>query len=291
MSIPDHKTSIEVEINTLLRLIPDFNTLEPTQVYGFIRSCDSAFQLASNCQEIILLTYTLNSIKGPGSSDVRSKKFFKWNDLKSFLIQKYSQTKTLTHLNLELQSLYQNPQESITDYFHRVDLCRSKIVEKITAEISDSTLEGRIATAEETALNVFVNGLNSDIGIMLRIHSFKTLSDACNFAIQEEKVRNMIRTRQMLFRNSIPSNFPKRPIQPTQPRAPPQRQENAQPRFSNDIKHCNYCKKAGHLIADCRKRAYNNSRQSQSWSANVNNLNLDAAGATGTPSETAPTQF
>lgn len=306
LSTPD--ASMEVDLRTLLLLIPEFDTTKNSQVYRFVRSCDSAFQLSSTPQQQILLTYTLNKITGPGSSDVHTKQFVTWHDLKYFLIQKYSQTKTLGHLHLELQSLFQKPNESITDYFHRVDLCRSKLVEKLTTEVSDGTVEGRVATTEETALNVFVNGLSSDIGAMLRVRAVTNLSDAGNFAIQEEKIRNMNGARQTLYRNSISSNqfrrttaLPPPTYQQTRTFQNTQRQQ--EPSVQNATKVCNYCKHPGHLISECRKRAYNNSmRQSSNTGqqgqqnratlpARVNNLNSQAAEVQGIPLETASNYY
>lgn len=249
----------ELSLGCLQKLIPEFDTSQNAQVYRFIRSCDSAFQLAAVHQTTALLTCAINKITGPGSSDVYAKQFTRWEDLKNFLIQKFSLGKTLAHLNLELQSLFQKPQETVTQFFHRVDLCRSKILEKLTTEIKDRTLEGRKATTEETALSVFTNGINSDIGMMLRVRGFESLSDAGHFATQEEKIRNMNTARQQLFRNTPVANTPRQIRQPmsVQPRAPPQyTQGNINP---NSPKTCNYCKKPGHLITECRKRAYNNS--------------------------------
>lgn len=54
------------------------------------------------------------------------------------------------------------------------------------------TLEDRKATTEKTALNVFINGIKSDVGTMTRVHSFKLLSDAGNFAIRKERNRNIL---------------------------------------------------------------------------------------------------
>lgn len=297
-TMPETKVlpSSEIDLGTLLKLIPDFNTSDNSKVYNFIRSCDSAFQYASNSQKSILLTYALNKLTGPGSSDVHSKQFFKWDDLKQFLIQKFSQTKTLAHLTLELQSLFQKPQESITNFFLRVDLCRSKIIEKLTAEITDSTIEGRLATTEETALNVFVNGVRSDIGMMLRVREFKTISDAGNFAIQEEKIRNMNTAREMLYRNSMPSSFSRKPASAL-PVHQPSKFPPPNPVYTHQ--QCNYCKKPGHSIQDCRKRAYNNSlKQSNSRqqlpspaAKTVNHLNSAATEVMDMPSEIASTNF
>lgn len=299
--------TMDIDFRMLLQLIPEFDTHKPTQeVYRFIRSCDSAFELASKSQIKILLTYALNKITGPGSSDVHTKRFQTWPDLKCFLIQKYSHTKTLGHLQLELQSLFQKPSESITDYFHRVDMCRSKLVEKLSTETKDNTLEGRVATTEEMALNVFINGLNSDIGIMLRVHTISNLTDAGNLAIQEEKIRNMNNARQILYKKSVPNptnNFRTDNSMRTNEIRQTQNRNSIPQQSQSHTKVCNYCKYPGHLISECRKRAYNNnlrqnlnsvqqtSQQRPAAPARVNNLNSQAAGEMGTTPETASTCY
>lgn len=282
----------EVNFNIVLQLIPDFDTTHDSQVYRFIRSCDSAFRLANSSQQEILLVYALNKISGTGSSDTHAKQYANWGELRSFLIQKYSRSKTLAHLNLELQSMFQKPTESVNEYLLKVDLCRSKIVEKLIAEIPDNTITGRMATAEETALNVFVNGLKSDIGIMLRTKEFSKLSDAGRFAVQEDQIRNMNIARQNLYRSEAtkppPLNY-KHTFQSPVVQRPP----------SNSTKICNYCKNPGHVISECRKRAYNNgiknltipqtsftrNHQTPSRPTQVNNLNSFATGEMSSSSE------
>lgn len=191
-----------VELNTLLKLIPVFDTKERDQVYRFIRSCDSAFKLASEEDTKIILVYALNNITGTGASDVHAKQYDSWDSLKTFLIERFSNVKTIPHLNIELQSMFQGPTETLTEYFHRIDLCRSKLIEKLNAEITDKTLLGRLAATEETALNVFINGLSSDMGMMLRTKGFTSLTEAGHFAMQEDKIRSMNHARQSLFRAS-----------------------------------------------------------------------------------------
>lgn len=300
--MPDTKPITELTI--LLQLIPDFDTSKNTEVYRFVRSCDAAFQLASTQQQQLLLIYALNKIKGPGSSDVHAKQYVTWASLKAFLIQKFSQTKTLAHLNLELQSLFQNPNETITEYYLRVDLCRSKVIEKLTAEVSDNTFEGQKTTAEETALNVFINGLNSDIGTMLRTKTFSNLSDAANFAIQEEKIRNMNKARQDMYKgNQTNSRTPHTTRTFFTTHQTQQVIPNQTHTAQFNTKSCNYCKKPGHVISECRKRAYNNNLKNVRPSitnpgpiqqralpappARVSNLNSQAAKVQGISLETA----
>lgn len=249
---------VEINLETLLKLIPDFDTAEPAQVYRYIRSCDSAFKIASIPQQSILLTFALNKIIGSGASDVHTRQFPLWDNLKAYLIQKFSLTKTLAHLQLELQSMFQKPNESITEYYLRVDLCRSKIQEKLATEISDNTLEGRKTTTEETALNVFINGISSDIVTMLRVNSFDDLSNAASFAIQEEKIRNTNSARQRLYKQSVIPQTTTEPRKPFRFAIQTQRPQQSAPQPQTYSKFCNYCKNPGHEIAECRKRAFNN---------------------------------
>lgn len=280
--------TMALDFNTLLKLIPTFDTTHPQQVYRFIRSCDSAFSLACKDDQKILLVYALNNITGTGASDVHCRQNACWEDLKSYLIEKFSNVKTIAHLNLELQSMFQKPGESLTDYFHRVDLCRSKIVEKLNTEISDTSITGRILTTEETALSVFVNGVNTEIGTMLRTKGFSSLSEAGRFAMQEDKIRMMNVARQMLFK-STNNNKIKMTSQSNFSRQSFDFRQNAS--LSN-TKVCSYCKNIGHLISECRKRAYNNSIRTNTSpttrppiqralpaptsASRVNNLNSDA---------------
>ncbi|XP_059047426.1 uncharacterized protein LOC131842878 [Achroia grisella] len=304
MSLEIKIEKMALDISTLLKLIPSFDTRENNQLYRFVRSCNSAFKLATSDQEPILLVYTLNNITGPGASDVHCKQYKTWTELKSFLVEKFSQIKTINHLNLELQSMFQKLNETMTEYFHRVDLCRSKIIEKLTAEISDNTLAGRLATTEETALSVFVNGISSDIGTMLRTKNFCNLSEAGRFALQEDKIRAMNNARQALFR--VPAvgqtvNRPRPQIRSTLNNQSVTRRLNTSPRYvsqtsTHETVTCNYCKKPGHLIADCRKREYNNSIRNsnippQNFRAlpptKVNHLNNLAASEASSSLETA----
>ncbi|CAK1545219.1 unnamed protein product [Leptosia nina] len=285
----DAKPQELVSLPTLLQLIPDFRTELNSEVYRFIRSCDSAFNLATIQQQELLLVYALNKITGPSSSEIHAKKYKNWVELKTYLIQRFSQTKTLGHLNLELQTMFQKPNETVTEYYHRVDLCRNKILEKLTTEITDDSLIGRKLTAEETALNVFINGLSSDIGVMLRTREFSNINDAGNFAMQEEKIRRMNKARQALIPNTRPPvrNYPI-------PRPSPKFSEQRVPHITSTpqytLKFCNYCKNKGHNISECRKRQFNNNRHTfntqNSQNIHVNHLNSQTAEETSESSET-----
>lgn len=304
-TINSQTPTMSLEINTLLKLIPTFDTTQPQQIYRFIRSCESAFKLANENQIHILLVYALNNITGSSASDIHCKQYDTWYELKSFLIEKFANVKTISHLNLELQSMFQKPGESLVDYFHRVDLNRSKLIEKLNTEINDKTIYGRIATAEETALSVFINGLNSEIGTMLRTKGFSNLNEAGQFAIQEDKIRAMNATRQLMFKVNTSNNTTNSRSIQRPPISKPPYQHYKQSSYSQNTltpqsvtKVCSYCKKIGHLISDCRKRIYNNSIRTNQYPqpeqraimappARINNLNSEATSEQSSALETA----
>ncbi|CAF4878042.1 unnamed protein product [Pieris macdunnoughi] len=282
-----------VNIQTLINLIPIFDTNNHDEIYGYIRSCDTVFKLSSPFERETLLTCALNNIKGIAASEVRCKTYETWDELKRFLIERFANTKTIQHLNLELQSIFQRHDESLTQFYHRVDLCRCKILEKLHSEICDSTLDGRVATTEETALSIFLNGLSTDMGIMLRTKGFDTLREAGRFAMQEDQIRAMNKARQSLFRPvatprpAIRSNAYQNNYQsirnPNIPFRPPN------PRFSP--KTCAYCKNIGHSINECRKRAYNEQNKQRALPAPIRHLNLEATNEMSDPLEIATSSY
>lgn len=299
-----HETSTmaSIDLGTLINLIPSFDTTQPGQIYRFVRSGDAAFGLANEDKKEILLVYALNNIVGLGAPDVHSRQYSDWDKLRTYLISKFSNVKTISHLMLELQSLFQKHNESLTDYYHRVDLCRSKIIEKLNAEITDSSLKGRIDTTEETALSVFVNGLNTDIGTMLRTKEFSDLGAAGKFALQEDKIRAMNTTRQALYRaHPIPRPLPVPNMRPKTYQARPAITYPNKPNFNNHSNPptiCSYCKNPGHHISECRKRNYNNNLRNNNGNsqyrralpappAAVNHLNCEAATESSNSMETA----
>lgn len=307
MSIKENVTSSAsaLDLKTSVGLIPEFNTSQSSEVYRFVRCCNAAFRLAKSSDHEVLLVYALNRIIGPSSADVHAKQYKTWDELQTFLIEKFSNVKTVSHLCLELQSMFQRDKETVTEYFHRVDLLRSKIIEKLIAEIEDESLLGRQLSTEEMALNVFVNGLNSDLGTMLRTKEFKKLSDAGRFAMQEDKIRAMNSARQTLYKASLamtkPTNNSRFLISQSTTQRPP-RPFNPPSNLPPNNKICNYCKNPGHLIHECRKRAFNNQRFNQMQSnqpkrviplpeSKVSHLNSQAAFELGNSMETVSAHF
>lgn len=57
---------------------------------------------------------------------------------------------------------------------------------------------------------------------------------------------------------------------------------NSQVNLVNDRQFCKYCKKAGHSIEDCRKRAFNNAKNGKTYDQNSNQGNFQLPGPSGT---------
>jgi hypothetical protein len=95
-------------------------------------------------------------------------------------------------------------------------------------------------------LNVFMNGLSSDIGTMLRTKELNNLTKPGTFAMQEEKIGQVSNARHSLYKNTA-TKFS--PLTPT--RRPVVTNTNTLVP-SQQPKTCNYCNKLWHVISECR---------------------------------------
>lgn len=83
-SLHTHNSNMSLAINTLIKLIPTFDTSKTQEVYRFVRSCDSVFQLAIDVEkQQILLIYAFHNITGVGALDIHCRRYAFWDDLKS----------------------------------------------------------------------------------------------------------------------------------------------------------------------------------------------------------------
>ncbi|CAF4948257.1 unnamed protein product [Pieris macdunnoughi] len=102
---------------------------------------------------------------------------------------------------------------------------------------------------EELALHHFQLGVSPRISNIVRCKSPKSLNEAINIAISEEKIQ------QFLFKtNPHKEKFTKVSTHKSDP-----------PTSSNTKSSlfCRYCKNSGHTLENCRKREYNNKLKSQ----------------------------
>lgn len=263
----------EIDLSTLLKFIKPFDGCRET-LNSFLVNCTNAYELASDPQKDILFKYILCQLQGKAQTACSVKEFTNWLQLKEFLKTQFSERKHYAHLLTDLQDCRQQNNEPVSQYALRIDTCLSQLLTEISISHGHKSREmiGRTAAMEELALHHFQMGLITRISNIVRCKSPKTLNEAVNIAISEEKIQQFLfkqspaNTRQERPNFQRPNFQPMRRDQnqrssanPNQPRTNfnPNRPTNTN---NSSSPVCRYCKTPGHTLEQCRKREYNNNR-------------------------------
>lgn len=257
----DVKPEIEMELNTLFKFIKSYDGCRE-RLSSFIVNCDNAIELASEIQVPILFKYILSQLEGKAEIACSIKEFYNWEQLKQFLKNQFSVRKHYSHLLTELQETKQGQLETVNQFALRIETCLSHLLTEISlANYVASEIEGRTAAMEDLALHHFTTGLKPNLSLIVRCKSPRTLNEAVNIAISEERILQTTQRRPPFDRiqrqgEQKQTMFRTRPnFQNTQT---PNRNtyQNTQTFNRNII--CRYCKNIGHSIEQCRKREFNN---------------------------------
>lgn len=161
---------------------------------------------------------------------------------------------------------------------------------------NNSELVGRLASINDLALQTFILNVKPEIGLILRSRQTKTLNEAFNVAIEEEKIQSLMReqhnkNRSTYFQNKNPNYNNSSGAYPKYNNNNNNNNQNRSVKFvANDKKNskgnnqsnfngekfCKYCKNNGHVIDECRKLKFKNS-QRKGENQNNGNPNNDRA--------------
>lgn len=229
--------SNELPITFLIKFISKFDG-NREELTSFLADCNRAFDLSSNEQKRVLLEYVITQISGKAKSACVNRTFSEWKDLKTYLRTMYADTKHKAQLLCELTTLKQTADETLSNFTYRMEACLKRTINSLTQDVSKSDppvdpqiLEGKLQMIQEIALNRFTYFTIPTISSALRLRDIKSLNEAITIAKSEEQIQKMVTNAK-------------------------------NPKQDKSTKTCNYCKKPGHVLGDCRKRQFNNSRKS-----------------------------
>lgn len=257
----------ELELNTLFKFIKSYDGNRET-LNSFLVNCDNAFELASDSQKPILFRYVLAQLTGKAEIACSIKEFTNWEQLKEFLKTQFSERKHYSHLLMELQESRQGPQENVGQYALRMETYLSQLLTEISLSTSkNKELPGRTAAMEDLSLHHFLMGLQPRISNIVRCKSPKSLNEAINFAISEERIQQTLYRRPQIDQKINNNGNKGNRFNPGPSRPNPNFTQSPRPSFNSNFQKntvnnnnafCRYCKIAGHDISQCRKREYNN---------------------------------
>lgn len=285
---------MSVSIELASKILSKFDGTK-CKLYEFVDNCDKAYSLVTEANKPILFKIIETQLTDNARVLVRNRNFPDWPALKSHLISAYSEKRTIGQWQLELNSCRQNPKESIISYANKVENCYIKLINSLEDNLTTNAREACVNLLKSQALNVFITGLNRDIALIIKSQRPESLEEAINLALIEEQEQiskseiykyqqvNNTSTKHCTFCDKTghssfncfsktKSNF--RVKQEPNVRHVQKSNSYQSPQFNkvnppnnhssyDNRKQCNYCKKSGHVISECRKRQYNNSRKQE----------------------------
>lgn len=288
----------KITLSFLTKFIKTYNG-DRESLPAFLTNCDNAMSLASSDQQPVLCKFIISQLEGKAQVACSLKTFTKWTELKNFLRSTFGEKKHSIHLLSDLQHCKQLLNEDVTKFSLRIEQILTRIHSNIHYSCKDEReLLGRTAAMEDLALNTFLLGLNPSLSNIVRCKNPTTLSDAIQYAIDEEKIFNLYKintksqkqcsvcnkaghTSSECFKNKKP--FSKNVFQIHHQN---NFNKNQKPNSNNSyIKTCNYCKRTGHTITECRKRQFNENRRENANSAQNDNSYIRSRVAPAQPCE------
>lgn len=270
MSVKESKIKSEkveqLTIATLFKFIKSFDGTRE-KLNSFLTNCDNAISLASEGQKTVLFKYILSQLEGKAEVACSIKVFEDWEQLSSFLKTQFGERKHYAHLLTDLQECRQLSNEPVNQFALRIETCLSKLLTEVTlSNKNDVELIGRTAAMEDLALNSFLLGLKPEISNLVRSKNPNNLNEAINFATSEEKILAFFNKRNphnnnIAFQRSSSKSQHHTHSRSSAPITSPRPHINQhQVSQNNQSLFCRYCKISGHVLENCRKREYNNSR-------------------------------
>ncbi|KAK5637770.1 hypothetical protein RI129_000048 [Pyrocoelia pectoralis] len=134
----------------------------------------------------------LSKISGRAKEQLPCRTFSDWDSLKAKLKDLYQDKKHYSQVMEELNNCKQHFNESVHDFFQRLEILNSRALASVKLQNQDiSLLQGKIQAIEEITLSRFVFHSIPAISQMLRWKDFDSLNAAFTAAISEERAINL----------------------------------------------------------------------------------------------------
>ncbi|XP_028157301.1 uncharacterized protein LOC114350633 [Ostrinia furnacalis] len=224
-------TNTFISLEMAERMLTKFDG-NKARIHEFLDNCDTVNNLINHNLKSILLQIIITKITDNARSMIRNREFQIWDDLKNYLLDTYTEKRTIGQWQLELSSCKQDYNENVLAYANKVENCYVKLINSLESNQSPAARQACVELLKSQALSVFITGLNKDLNLILKALQPKTLEDAISMAVIEEQ--------QLKSKNEI-SKF-----------------QNIN---ATNTKHCYKCNKPGHTVVNCRVRTFSGPKQ------------------------------
>lgn len=270
-----------ISVDTAIKLLIEFDGNRKELLHEFLENCELAIHSVAERNRNLMLNVIKTKIRGKAKSAIRFRNFDTWNELREFLEDIYTDKRSLSHLQLELNSCRQGRSEGVFSFSQRLEKLLNSVTEISIENKTAQVAEEIVNLLKKQALNVFVEGLQHPLKLLIKARNLNDLETAIDVAVAEE--RSLLSDRECLkffgynkassqasgkkchicnkFGHLANSCYSKNTSSV---------QNNANSsRFNGMVGNkvfaakleCFYCKKFGHTIAECRKRMFNEKKR------------------------------
>lgn len=258
----------EIPISFLARMITPFEG-NPEELTHFLQNAENALNLASQDQVIPLTALIFSKVSSDVKNKINISEVRTFTELERKLKQIFQITESLTFLQEQLETCRQKPNESIKEFYLRIEKLSGKISritrETAGASINRMLLYGKQELIAENALRRFTHHCKPEISNVLRHGKFNSINAALSVACEEEAFLSIqTQTKNLNINpstNKKQCKICKRTNHDTNQcrfkNSSNQQNYNQSSPPQNNVKTCNYCHLRGHTIDECRRRKNN----------------------------------
>uniref|UniRef100_A0A6M2DT41 Putative product n=1 Tax=Xenopsylla cheopis TaxID=163159 RepID=A0A6M2DT41_XENCH len=215
-------------LNLAIKLIPKFDG-NPSELNKFLYTVDKIRFGVNLATDAEITKIACTKLEGPAFNYIRLSSELFWDDIRSLLLHKFGERRSLPELQLELVGLRQKQGQSVRSFANEI--------ERLLGLMYDQALLGNNNTVEllqpvhcQLALKVFIDGLHPELRLLMKAARHTDFQDAVQMAVQEEST---LRSRShRTIQDQQPYHQQRRPIMP----------------------FCSHCRRHGHVSANCRRR-------------------------------------
>lgn len=231
----------DLDLSIMLKVIPTFNGNQ-SDTHHFLACCDTIYDtLNANARNTFIL-YLKTRLTGKAYEAMRYVGTDTYPKLRTEIRKQFLPERAMADIQTELTNACQG-NEDILSFSNRVEKLLSELNSAGMLVAGEAAVNTVTTLNANLALQAFTNGLKDPIRLIIKASRFDTLRKAVNAALTEEKTGKYYDNHK-----NVASNYNKTK--------------------SNEI--CSYCKNIGHNIRNCRKRQFNNDRNTSSYNNSTN---------------------
>lgn len=200
-----------MKLDEAIKLIPHCSGED--DVYQFINACDLAVHSVEKINVPILIRYITTKLSGKALEIIKYKDLTKWTNIKKYLEGTFESQYSASSLQLQINSIKMNNEESVNAYTDRSEKLFYKLCNIYT--LNKNEMEAKIIHEQlkEQVLELYIKGLIKLIKVMVKTRNPKTIEEAKNIASTEElefyaesETHNMFNTNKRYNENPMNKN-------------------------------------------------------------------------------------